>query len=94
MHPFLETISVAGGIVAPLVLAIMVLTLFYRALGWLSRGATPNTIAVHGVLKKTPSPQFMSQVTNPSIQFASSASHKTAPQPKPISPGNSVVWLS
>lgn len=52
MHPFLETISVAGGVAAPLVLAIMVLTLFYRALGRLSRGATPNTMAVHGVLKK------------------------------------------
>lgn len=52
MHPFIETISVAGGVVAPLVLAIIALTLFYRALGWLNRGATPNTMAVHGVLKK------------------------------------------
>ncbi len=53
MHPFEETISVAGGIAAAGVLAIIVLTLFYRTLSWLSgAGSKPETVAVRGVLKK------------------------------------------
>ena len=53
MHPFEETISIAGGVAAVIVAAIVVLTLFYRGLAWLSgAGAKPETIAVRGVLKK------------------------------------------
>ena len=52
MHPFVETISIAGGIGAAIVAAVILLTLFYRGLSWISGGAKPDTIAVQGVLKK------------------------------------------
>jgi hypothetical protein len=32
--------------------AIVVLTLFYRGIAWISGGAKPDTVAVRGVLKK------------------------------------------
>lgn len=53
MHPFVETISVAGGIVAALSGAIVFLTLFFRGISWMSGGAKPDTIAVRGILKKS-----------------------------------------
>jgi hypothetical protein len=53
MHPFEETISIAGAVAAVIVGAIVILTLFYRGLAWLSgEGSKPETIAVRGVLKK------------------------------------------
>jgi len=52
MHPFIETISIAGGVAAAIVGAIVILTLFYRGIAWISGGAKPDTIAVRGVLKK------------------------------------------
>ena len=52
MNPFVETISIAGGIGAAIVAAVILLTLFYRGLSWISGGAKPDTIAVRGVLKK------------------------------------------
>ena len=53
MHPFEQTIS----IVAPFVLAIIVLTLFFQFMGWIARGATAKSrnIAIKGILdQKTP----------------------------------------
>ena len=52
MHPFVETVSIAGGIVAAGVAAIIVLTLFYKGVAWVSGGAKPDTISVRGVLKR------------------------------------------
>jgi hypothetical protein len=53
MNPFVETISIAGAIVAVIVAAIVVLTLFFRGMSWISRaGSKPETIAIRGVLKK------------------------------------------
>ena len=52
MHPFIETISIAGGIGAAIVAAVILLTLFYRGLSWITGGEKPDTIAVRGVLKK------------------------------------------
>lgn len=52
MHPFFETISIAGGVAAAIVSAIVVLTLFFRGAAWLAGGAKPDSIAVQGVLKK------------------------------------------
>lgn len=53
MHTFIETISVAGGILVAIVAAIIVLTLFFRGLSWISgAGSRPDQIAVRGVLKK------------------------------------------
>jgi len=52
MHPFVETISIAGGIVAAIVAAVVLRTLFYRGLSWITGGEKPDTIAVRGVLKK------------------------------------------
>lgn len=51
MHPFIETISIAGGIGAAIVAAVVLLTLFYRGLSWLTGGKKPDTIDVRGVLK-------------------------------------------
>lgn len=52
MHPFEETISIAGAIVVVIVAAIVVLTLFYRGLAWLTGSSSKaDTIAVRGVLK-------------------------------------------
>ena len=51
MHPFEETISIAGAVGAVIVGAIVVLTIFFRTLSWLT-GGKPETIAVRGVLKK------------------------------------------
>lgn len=52
MHPFVETISVAGAVAAVIVGAIVFLTVFYRGLAWIAGGAKPDTLAVRGVLKK------------------------------------------
>jgi hypothetical protein len=52
MHPFVETVSIAGGVAAAIVSAIVILTLFYRGIAWLGGGTKPETIAVQGVLKK------------------------------------------
>lgn len=52
MHPFLEAISIAGGIGAAIVAAVVLLTLFYRVLAWITGGESPDSIAVRGVLKK------------------------------------------
>ena len=51
MHPFIETISIAGGIAAAIVAAVILLTLFYRGLSWITGGGKPSTFAVQGVLK-------------------------------------------
>ena len=52
MHPFIETVSGAGGIAAAIVGAVIILTLFYRGLTWLTKGAKPDPLEVAGVLKK------------------------------------------
>lgn len=52
MHPFIETISIAGGIGAAIVAAVILLTLFYRGMSWIAGGEKPDTLAVRGVLKK------------------------------------------
>jgi hypothetical protein len=52
MHPFIETISIAGGIGAAIVAAVILLTVFYRGMSWITGGQKPDTIAVRGVLKK------------------------------------------
>ena len=52
MHPFIETISIVGAIVLAISGGIVMLTLFFRGMSWLSGGAKPETIAVRGVLKK------------------------------------------
>jgi hypothetical protein len=52
VHPFIETISVAGAIAAAIVGAIIVLSLFYLAVSWLSGGEKPDAIGVRGVLSK------------------------------------------
>lgn len=52
MHPFVETISIAGAVAAVIVAAIVVLTLFFRGLARITGGAKPDTLAVRGVLKK------------------------------------------
>jgi hypothetical protein len=52
MNPFVETISIAGGLGLVLVAVIVVLTLFYRLMGKLSRtDSKPDTLAIRGVLK-------------------------------------------
>lgn len=52
MHPFLETLSIAGGIGAAIVAAVILLTLFYRALSWMGgSGEKTGTMTVRGVLK-------------------------------------------
>jgi len=52
MHPFVETVSVAGGIAVAIVGVVIVLNLFYRGVAWLSGEGKPDPMAVHGVLKK------------------------------------------
>ena len=52
MHPFIETVSVAGGIAAAIVGAVILLTLFYRGLAWITTGTKPKSLEVVGVLKK------------------------------------------
>jgi hypothetical protein len=52
LHPFIETVSVAGGIAAAIVGAVIILTLFYRGLTWLTKGAKPDPLEVAGILKK------------------------------------------
>ncbi|HEY4261509.1 MAG TPA: hypothetical protein VGM98_15175 [Schlesneria sp.] len=52
MHPFVETVSIAGGTAAAIVSAIIILTLFYKGLAWLGGAAKPDTISIRGVLKK------------------------------------------
>jgi hypothetical protein len=52
MNTFIETISVAGGLGLVLVFVIVVLTLFYRTLRWISGTDTkPDVIFLRGVLK-------------------------------------------
>ena len=53
MHSFVETFSVVGAVVLAIVGGVVVLTLFYRGLSWISgAGSKPETIAVRGVLKR------------------------------------------
>lgn len=52
MHPFAETISVAGAVAATIVATVLALTLFYRGLAWVTSGAKRDIIAVRGVLGK------------------------------------------
>ena len=42
MHPFVETISIAGGIAVAIVGAVVLLTLFYRGLSWIVGGRAPE----------------------------------------------------
>ena len=53
MQLFVDTLSSVGGVVTAIVGGVVVLTLFYRGLAWLSAdGEKPNTIALRGVLKR------------------------------------------
>lgn len=53
MNQFIETLGMTSGILLAFVVAIMILTLFYKGLAWLSgTGAAPESLAVRGVLKK------------------------------------------
>lgn len=53
MHTFVETLGGVGAVVIAIVAGVIVLTLFYRGLSWLSgEGSKPETIAVRGVLKR------------------------------------------
>ena len=53
MQLFIDTLSSVGGVVTAMVGGVVVLTLFYRGLAWLSAdGEKPNTIALRGVLKR------------------------------------------
>jgi hypothetical protein len=53
MQLFVDTLSSVGGVVTAMVGGVVVLTLFYRGLAWLSAdGEKPNTIALRGVLKR------------------------------------------
>lgn len=53
MHDFIETLSIAGGIILAVVVAVMVLTLFFRGLSCMSgAGARPEQVAVRGILTK------------------------------------------
>lgn len=53
MHPFVEMISIVGAIAVAFVGAIVVLTLFYRGLAWLSGDSRKaETVAIRGVLRK------------------------------------------
>jgi hypothetical protein len=52
MHPFEETMSAVGAFVIAIVAGIIVLTLFFRALSWIT-GKKAETLSVKGVLGKT-----------------------------------------
>lgn len=53
MNPFIETISVAGALALAVIGTVIVLTLFYRALNWLSGDSLKaENLSVHGVFKK------------------------------------------
>lgn len=52
MNPFLETLSIAGGIAIVIVATVILLTLFFRGLSWLTGGEKPDSVAVRGVLKR------------------------------------------
>jgi len=53
MHTFVETVSVTGAVAVAIVGTIMTLSLFYKALAWLSStGAKPERLAVRGILQK------------------------------------------
>ncbi len=53
MNTFLETLSLVGAIAIVLLGTVMVLTLFFRTLSWISgAGSKPETMAIRGVLKK------------------------------------------
>lgn len=58
LHPFIETITLVGGIGAASVASIVLLTLFYggmlfyRGMSWITKGEKADTIAVHGGLEK------------------------------------------
>jgi len=51
MHPFFETISIAGAIGVVMVAAIILLTLFYRVLALMAHNTLPDPINVWGVLE-------------------------------------------
>jgi len=51
MNPFIETLSICGAVATVIVASVIVLTLFYRGLNWLSgTGSTAERLAVRGVL--------------------------------------------
>lgn len=53
MQLFVDTLSSVGGVVTAIVGGVVVLTLFYRGLSWISgAGSKPETIAIRGVLKR------------------------------------------
>lgn len=53
MHTFTETLGLAGGTCIAVVAGIIVLTLFFRGLSWLSgTGSAPDPLTVRGVLKR------------------------------------------
>lgn len=50
---FIETISIAGAVALTIVGVIIVLTLFFRGLSWISgTGSRPDRITLRGVLRK------------------------------------------
>lgn len=52
MHLFIETISIAGGIGAAIVAAIILLTIFYQGMSWITGGKKPDAFPIGGVLTK------------------------------------------
>jgi hypothetical protein len=52
MHPFVETISYVGGVAVAFVGAIVVLTLFFKGMSWIT-GKKPEALSVRGVIAKT-----------------------------------------
>jgi hypothetical protein len=53
MHPFEESMSVAGAVCIAVVAAIIITVLFFRALSWIAgRNAKPESISVRGILGK------------------------------------------
>jgi hypothetical protein len=53
MHTFQETAGAVGGAALVIVATIIFMTLFFKAVSWLSReGAKPETLAVRGVIGK------------------------------------------
>ena len=53
LHPFVEALSVVGGIVIPIVAGIVVLSLYFRVQRRLSgENINPETLSIRGVLSK------------------------------------------
>lgn len=52
MHPFVDTISIFGAVAIAIVGTVIVLTLFFRGLSWLSGSdSKTETFAIRGILK-------------------------------------------